>query len=220
MKRGNTVKYAVLVTVICLAAAAVTAAVLYMLFHFGVIKTGKDSGDKDDAADSSYYVEAPDADEYYESNSDILSETDAADSEYVHTESETYTNITGRGFGDFPITTNYSMSGEYSDDIEISPSSEEKHPMYSTFYVTSSGDLWTIFEINGKIMANPVFYNEQSGSGVQLIISETESVVSYNSDSNKFYETVPDSSVLRVRTVSRIDAETLESLTVGAIDEL
>jgi hypothetical protein len=42
----------------------------------------------------------------------------------------------------------------------------------------------------------------------------------YDSDANMFYETIPHESELIVKTVDRIDAETLDTLTVGVIARL
>ena len=67
----------------------------------------------------------------------------------VTTEKESIGLFTDRGFTEYPITTNYSMDGKYSDEKEIEESSSEKHPMFTTYYVCESGDLWTIELVNG-----------------------------------------------------------------------
>lgn len=161
-----------------------------------------------------------DADSYFQNNSSIVSEIEADFSDNVHTEAETYSNLAGRGFTEYPIETEYSMTGEHYEPEVISDTSTSKHPYYQTSYVASNGDVWTIFEINGVVMANPVSYNVQSERDVQLIISESETVTSYDNRTNKFYETIPNESELSVKAVSRIDAETLENLTFGEIDKL
>ena len=111
------------------------------------------------------------------------------------------------------------MTGDYSEATEISQGSSTKHPTYQTYYVSKNGDVWTIFMINGAIMANPVSYNIQSDLDAQVILSESNTVMSYDGTTNGFYETIPNKSSLIVKTVDRIDAETLENLTIGAIDE-
>lgn len=165
-----------------------------------------------------YKVNAPDAESYYGKNSDIIMEIDVNDSNDVLTESETCTELTGRGFEEYPITTEYSMDGVYSDASNISDDSSNKHPIYQTFYVSSNGDLWTVFVINGSVLANPVSYNLQSGRSVQAIVSEAETVMSYDSTTNRFYETIPHESALVLITVDKIDAETLDKLTAGEIE--
>lgn len=168
----------------------------------------------------SYEVPTKDADEYYKNNSQIISEINAKDSDKVSSEKNIKENLNKRGFSDYPITYEYSMEGDYSNSTEVSDSSDEKHPMYTTYYVTENGDVWTIIEVNGTIVANPVFYNEQSELPAQLIISETDSIVSYDSTKNKFYETIPNRLALIVKKVDKINAEVLEKLTIEEIDNL
>lgn len=165
-----------------------------------------------------YRVDAPDAEQYYQNNSTIITQIDANKSDDILTESETYAELTRRGFDQYPITTEYSMDGTYSDATDISNDSSDKHPIYQTYYVSDNGDLWTIFVINGSILANPVSYNLQSGRDVQVILSETDTVMSYDSTTNKFYETIPYESALVLITVDIINTETLNTLTAGEID--
>lgn len=167
-----------------------------------------------------YHVDAPDADEYFENNSTVVSVVDAATSADVLTEKQVSRSLTGLGFTDYPITSDYTMDGTYYRAAEISQGSGDKHPVYETYYVTKDDHVWMIFVINGKVMANPVSYNLQSGLGVQVIISETESVISYDGTTNQFYETVPNASELVVKVVDKIDAQTLETLTFEVIDGL
>lgn len=174
----------------------------------------------EETTSESYEVSTKDADEYYKNNSRVISEINAQDSDKVSSEKDIKRNLDERGFNNYPITYEYSMDGQYSDSPEISDSSDEQHPMYTTYYVTENGDVWTIIEVNGTIIANPVFYNEQSQLPAQLIISETDSVVSYDSSKNKFYETVPNKLALIVKKVNKINAETLEKLTIEEIDRL
>jgi len=171
-------------------------------------------------AAESFKVESPDAGEFYEQNAQIISEVDVNCSDVIQTETELCKNLAVRGFADYPATTEYSMDGEYFDARTISETSSEKHPIYQTYYVTANGEVWTIFIINDSVMANPVSYNMQSGLGVQVIISESETVTSYDSTTNKFYETIPDKSALIVKVVEEINTETLENLTFREIDDL
>ncbi len=166
----------------------------------------------------SHTVTAPDAEKYYSDNSEIISEIDVVDSTNVYTEKETCSIFEKRNFVEYTITTEYSMEGVYSSAIDISSDSDKKHPIYQTYYYSENEELWTIYLINGKIMANPVSYNIQSDLNVQVIISEDNTVTSYDSTTNKFYETIPSQSALIVITVDKINAETLDKLTIGEID--
>lgn len=168
--------------------------------------------------DIEYSVEAPDAEEYYENNSVIVSEIDINASENVYTEAAANDLLTNRGFDAYEITTEYSMDGTYyaSDEIEIA--STEKHPIYETYYITENNELWTVFLIDGAVMASPISYNLQSELNVQIIFSEKETVTSYDSTTNKFFETIPNESVLKIITVDMINADLLNYFTVEEIN--
>ena len=88
------------------------------------------------------------------------------------------------------------------------------------FTISSNEELWTIIVLNGCIMANPVSFNVESDLGVQLIIAESDVISCYDSQTNMFYETIPNETELIVKVVDRIDAETLDSLTVEVIKGL
>ena len=162
-----------------------------------------------------------DADDYFHKNSTVVSEVKADESPDVHTEAEVYEIFQNRGFvTDYPIETMYSINGDRFESTPISDSSSTMHPYYQTNYVDSNGNGWIIYEINGVIMANPLSYNAQSGANVMLIISENETVTSYDNGKNKFYETIPNKSELDVRTIDKIDSEALDRLTFEEIDRL
>ncbi len=157
------------------------------------------------------------AEEYYTLNGTLIKSIDVGVSSEVHTEKETFLNLTTRGFTQYPITTETSISGELIDEFEISDQAQTKHPMYITYYITGTGDLWTIMEINGHVFANPVSYNLTENGAGQVILSETNSIFSYDPISNAFYETIPNISALKVVTVNYIDADTLEKMTAEEI---
>ena len=173
---------------------------------------------KEKLSEESYEVTPPDADEYFSDNSIIKSQTDANTSTNVLTEGEVSEFFASRGFEQTSIITEYSMDGEYLNSTSISDSSATKHPMYQTQYVTTQNELWTLFVIDGNIMANPVSYNTQSTSGVKVVFSESETITSYDSTTNKFYETIPNKNALFVIVTDRIDSDALEKLTIGEID--
>ena len=167
-----------------------------------------------DSMPDEYKPVAPNADEYFQQNSEIISTIPAAGA--GRTEQEAYANLTGRGFTS--ITTEYTMDGVYSEAKEISATGTEKHPLYTATFMTESGDAWTIYEINGAVFAYPVTYNYEHLSSVPVLISESEKVVSYDSTLNKFYETTPAESALDVKIIPRIDAATLNTLNVEEVE--
>ena len=169
--------------------------------------------------DEEYTVELVDAKEYFSNNGEIISEISVSDAENVDTEAETYDYLEKRGFAEYSVTAEYSIDGDYVGETAIEEDSQEKHPVYNTFYYSSSGEVWTITSINGQITANPVSYNFQSESDAPVLISDSETIVSYDNATNKFYETIPSESALKLIVVDQIDAATLDNLTIGEIDQ-
>lgn len=168
----------------------------------------------------SHKVDYIDADAYFAEASQVVAVIKANESTDVLTESEAVASLEERGFWDMPITSEYNIEGVYHDEEEISADSDAKHPMYNTYYVSRNDEVWVISVIDGNVMAVPVSYNLQSMRGVQLVIAESETVTSYDSVTNQFYKNIPNEAILLVKVVDRIDAETLNALTVEAIDGL
>lgn len=168
----------------------------------------------------SHKVDYVDADAYFAETSQIVAVIKVNESTDVLTESETAAFLEDRGFSGMPITSQYDMEGVYYDEEEISADLDTKHPMYNTYYVSENDEVWVISVIDGDVVAVPVSYNLQSMRGVQLVIAESETVTSYDSVTNQFYKNIPNEEILLVRVVDRIDAETLNALTVEVIDGL
>lgn len=187
-----------------------------------------DNSEEDSSSRTSYYgdgaaaylEEMSDMEAYFQQRGEIISITDAKTSDKIETEKAVAANLSSRGFDQYPITYEYSLDGEYSRSAEASADSNEKHPTYETYYMTKAGSLWTIFEVNGQVTAYPASYNMESDQEAETMIAETTAIMSYDSGSNKFYETIPKPSAMIVKTVDRIDAETLEKLTNDKIDRL
>lgn len=160
------------------------------------------------------------ADEYYFNNSEVLEVIDAKESKNVPTCAEVTALLKERGFTGFEILYEYTMDGVYSEKAQISESAGEKYPMYQTFYVSAAGDIWSIYVVNGAFFANPVSYNLQPEQRVQLLISENGTLTSYDEEFSKFYVTIPNESEIILKSVDRIDAETLERLTIEEVGRL
>lgn len=166
------------------------------------------------------HVTPRDADAYFAANSKILSVKPAKESEAAFTEAEINDDLAGRGFDEYSITFEYSVDGEYLEETEISNASSTHHPVYSSYYITESEEVWVILVVDGLIHAIPLSYNFESDLGVQVIFSETQAVMSYDSATNQFYETIPHESELIVKVIDRIDKDTLESLSAEVINTL
>lgn len=158
------------------------------------------------------------ADEYYFSNSEVLEVRNAADSNNLLTETLAKTLLEDRGFIDYPAFYEYTSDGSYVGETEISET-VDKHPMYLTYYISSSNEVWTIYIIDGEIYANPASFNLESNSNVLMLVSETAKITSYDDASNQFYVTIPYSSSMIVKIVKRIDSETLDGLTAEVLSK-
>ncbi|MBR6549359.1 MAG: zinc ribbon domain-containing protein [Clostridia bacterium] len=160
----------------------------------------------------SYEVSRPNADQYYAQNGTVISQTQAAAS--ASTEATAYQNLISRGFTTYPITTEYNIDGSLIDEKEITATGTEQHPVYTTVYTTQQGMVWGIYEIGGQVFANPVGYNTEYNNTVPVLLSESTTITSYDSQTSKYYVNQPFPTVTTVKTVARIDAVTLENMTV------
>lgn len=158
-----------------------------------------------------------DANDYFDNNSTIVSIVKVEDSDQIRSEAAVYKDFSARGFSKHSITTEYSLTGEYYEAFVISETSTAKHPMYQTYYVTENGDYWSIFEINGAVMASPLSYNLGLGENIQIVVSETDTVTSYDSVTNQFFITEPKDTVMVVIKVNKIDSTALENFEWDAV---
>lgn len=165
-----------------------------------------------------YLAEAPDAESYYRERGEIRGRADAKKSDAM-TESQAVRFFRGRGFDQQPVTYEYAMDGTYADPAEADERGAKKHPMYEAAYTSSYGIVWNLYLINGRIFAEPVSFNAERYYAPILMLSETDTLTSYDAASGAFYETAPDSSVCRVRRVDRIDADALDQLSEWGLEE-
>lgn len=151
--------------------------------------------------------------EYYAENSEeIVSVENAEETDDVLTEKEAIAFMAERGFSSYPLTYDFNIDGTYADEAEASADSDEKHPMYQTFYVSDSNAIWTVFIIGRSIFANPASYNLESDLDAQVLVSETDTLTSYTEMGNKFYETVPKESAVILKVVDKISSQKLNDL--------
>lgn len=185
------------------------------------IKTGEEAEPSGDTSQMGQYtVEQPDADAYFQNNSTILNATDANNSDLILSEDEAYNLLNERGFTEYPIITEYSMNGDYIDEMKISQGSSERHPIYQTNHICNNGDVWNVYIIGKTVIAMPVSYNAKSSSEALIVITENDSMMSYDTGTNRFYETIPNESIMVIKKVDCVDAMTLENLDAGAINAL
>lgn len=152
---------------------------------------------------------------YLENSKEILKIQNANKSSNALSEKDAIAFFAERGFTDFDVTFDSTIDGDFVDDTTASDYSNVKHPMYQTFFRSDNDDIWTVFIIDGEIFANPASFNIDSSREAQLLISESNQLTSYDIKANKFYETIPKESSAVVKTVSRIDSDTLGKLTLS-----
>lgn len=162
-------------------------------------------------------VDYPDIESYFEERSEIKAVTPVSDSTDTLSEEEVTKLLASRGFTGCEITTSLSITGSYGDPTVISDSSSTKHPMYETYYKSSSDVWWTIFIVDESITATPTAYNLDHLDNPPITISETNEIVSYDISTNSFYRTIPNGSVMDVRIVEKIDTSTLDSMTAEVL---
>lgn len=151
-------------------------------------------------------------DDYYWATSKVISVIDVNESEDVLTETEVIRLLEERGFIDYPVTYDFSMDGEYLDTLEAKDGSDEKHPMYETYFMCDNGDIWSIYVINGSIFACPLSFVFESDIEAEVLYLESNKLTSYGCDGNKFYVTIPYGSAVIVKQIDRIDANSLNNI--------
>lgn len=154
---------------------------------------------------------------YWDNSQEMIEVIDVKQSNNIPSESEVKKILEERGFADCTATYQFDLNGEYYEETELTGNSSEKHPMYLAYYMNERGEWWTIHIINGKVFAYPASYNLDSDLQVEVIVSETSKITSYDCETNKFYVTIPKEQVVKVITVDRIDAATLDELTIEEI---
>lgn len=157
---------------------------------------------------------------YFEDNSEeIINTIKVEDSENIYSEKDIYNEVEKRGFSEIDITTEYDYEGHYVSSYAMSRKSKKKHPVYQFQYVSKSNDTWIIFIIDSQIIAYPVSFNMFSSTNTKVVLSETNTITSYDSNTNMFYKTIPKKSELRVVVVDIIDSSTLDMITSGDLEE-
>ena len=169
--------------------------------------------DKEESTELKKPSNLTETDNYFWSNSKVISVIDASKSKELYSEKQVISLLKARGFGDYPITyDSYSTSGEYVDSLEVTKKSNQKHPMYETIYISEKGVVWNIYVINGSVFANPASVNTEAELEAQVLYSEAETLTSYAVEGNKFYVTIPYESFIILKQVEKIDVARLDKI--------
>ena len=194
----------------------VKARILYIL------PVDKDTNDKENSTDTSSKTESSlsEADSYYQERAEVISVTDVKDAENILSEQEVTSLFTDRGFEDYGIQSEFDESGNVYEEKEyIGDKPQQKHPLYEMYYISKNEMIWTIYNVNGIVYAYPVSYNLVSERQAPLLVTETDTVIGYDNETNQYYETIPNSTSVIVMKVARIDKEVLDSLTIERLRE-
>ena len=153
---------------------------------------------------------------HYYQNAEVFSVQDALTSPNAVKASDASESMLSRGF-DGELAVRFDAKGSFINDVEGAADLDEEYPTYTAWYTAASGDYWTIYLYDGDYMASPVSYNLCSGE-LEVIVTETGMVTSYDYETNSFYRILPDDGLCRVVVVDRIDAEVLDGLSEGELE--
>lgn len=153
-----------------------------------------------------------DVGEELRNESQILETIDAATSVQVTSEAGIAKQFKDRGFVNSVIYTAYSMDGTYNDDKQIDEKSSECHPLYYATYVSDDNYCWTIYSCNGEWSASPISYMYSGMTESEIIVSEKNYIVSYDSYTNCFYKMIPSTRECTIKTISDVNSKTLDQL--------
>ena len=172
-----------------------------------------DSNDiEEESSEISDNIKNTDTYKYYEENSSSIEKVmDAKNEKNSFSEKEAKKFLEERGFKDYPINYEYSLNGEYVDETEVDPSSDKKHPMYITNYQSKDGSMWTVYLISKSIFAYPASYVLEKSLDIEILLSETSTITSYDSETNAFFVTIPNGKTTTSKTVEEITSSALDN---------
>lgn len=136
-------------------------------------------------------------------NSDISNYFSAAESENVQSEKVVLEYLNGKGFNN-EIVYDYSINGEKVDLASVANESDELHPAYYTYYVSTNNDTWNVYTVNGEIYAN----NHKNN----ITLTEKDYVTIYDNESNEFVELIPNGETPTIIKTDNINSGVLDSL--------
>lgn len=159
------------------------------------------------------------AEQYYKDNATILS-IEQVSEENTLSEQEVCKFLAEKGFTDYPITYDYSLSGDFNSNQESSSSSGVKHPMYGTYYISKNNGIWYVTVVGKDIFANPISFNMQTERDVPTMLSVSNSIIGYDDEKNRLYTIIPKETAMIVVKIEDINSEILDSLTIEEVGKL
>ena len=159
-----------------------------------------------------------DAADFYEDFGEIISAYSTSSGSLL-SEAGVIDAFAARGFTDVKIVSYFSLDGKYTGAVEVDPECVDSHPTYDGWYISNSGEYWQISYCNGFFMAAPLEYNlELEEGGIPILVSESDSVCSYDSSTNTFFVTKPREDVLRVICVDTLNSTALNTMTKEVLE--
>ena len=162
-------------------------------------------------------IEPIDAEDYLDDVGSVLTTISVEEANASLSEKNAIILFEERGFVENEIMAEYLMDGSYSG-VEARADSEERHPFYETYYESNDGEIWTIDLIGGRIVAYPVIFNQERDADNTVIFAEAETLYSYDSVTNSFYEVAMDEKIMRVVKIPEVSASSLDALTKEVIE--
>lgn len=206
MKKTRKMKMLILMVLLII---SVVIAVIVSFFFFK-----KKNGNSQDS------LEAIDADKYYKKNSTVLEKIKlSVNNEHVLTEAAAYKLLIDKGFVNHDIYTMYENDGTYHSAELIDETADICHPIYETIYCTPDEQYWLISIMGDEIVAYPASYNEEHIDRTEVILSESESIFSYDNVTNTLYKNIPKKDILIVKTVVEINADVLNTISEKEMEE-
>ena len=154
------------------------------------------------------------ADDHFNEIGTVIEKTNVNSSDKVLSEYDVGKNMDDRGFRDYEIMSQYNMEGSFSQEEEIGSSSYESHPVYYLDYIDESNRQWRIYNTNGAVSAYLISYRVENPDKPPVILSESDSLMGYDSHTNTYYEYKPNSDTANVIKISKITAEALEAFSI------
>lgn len=120
----------------------------------------------------------------------------------MHDATEAAELLGGRGFDGQSAEACYDDAGKYFDPVKISDGIEGNHPYYTLYYTDSTGDVWVVYDMGGRMMAR-VF-------GEYNWVTETDCITDYDSLANEFYEATEEQAGQTFKNIRKVTPKALD----------
>jgi hypothetical protein len=150
----------------------------------------------------------------------VVSSENVEESKNNKSTADVQAELKDRGFESLLISATYNINGDFDFEYSQNNDIEALHPTYDMVYNNpDNGDQWFIYCYGGQFFAFPITYNQNSGKDVYIVVSEKNSIMSYDCETNTYNEIIPKETDLIIRKVDRIDKKTLDSMTLEVLNE-